>query len=372
MSGAAIHAAIHAIVMPKWGMAMDQGTVTAWLAAEGSSVATGQEIVEIESAKAAAAVEAKVAGVLRRVAEVGAVLPVGGLVGVIAESGASDQAVADYIAAHKDEIAATGAEQGPVPRLIEVGGRRLNCLDVGAGGEAVLLVHGFGGDLRGWGLVHDLLAGALRVVAFDLPGHGGSDPELGEGTPAALAALVPELATALGLKRVHLVGHSLGGAVAIAAAAAAGPGLIASLTLIASAGLGAEIDGGYIAGFLAAKRRRDLKEVVERLFADPAFVTGAMIEDILRMRRMDGVDEALRRLAARCFPDGRQAEFGLRAAFLGLPQPSQVIWGADDRIIPAAHVAGLAKATVLAGAGHMVQIERADEVARLILELARS
>jgi len=365
MSGAAIHA----VVMPKWGMAMDQGTVTAWLAAEGSSVATGQEIVEIESAKAAAAVEAKAAGVLRRVAEAGTVLPVGGLVGVIAESGASDQAIADYIAAHKDDIAATGAEQGPAARPVEVGGRRLNCLDVGAGEEAVLLVHGFGGDLRGWGPVHDILAGALRTVAFDLPGHGGSDPELGEGTPAALAALLPELAAAFGLKRVHLVGHSLGGAVAIAAAAAH-PGLIASLTLIASAGLGAEIDGGYIAGFLAARRRRDLKEVVERLFADPAFVTGAMIEDILRMRRMDGVDEALRRLAARCFPDGRQAEFGLRAALLGLPQPSQAIWGADDRIIPAAHVEGLARATVLAGAGHMVQIERADEVARLILELA--
>ena len=100
---------------------------------------------------------------------------------------------------------------------------------------------------------------------------------------------------ALGADRAHLVGHSLGGAVALAAAAR-DPGRIASLTLIAPAGFGAEINTGYLRGFADAQTRRELKPVVAQLFADESLVTRQLVDDLLAYKRLDGVDEALHTL----------------------------------------------------------------------------
>jgi pyruvate dehydrogenase E2 component (dihydrolipoyllysine-residue acetyltransferase) len=73
--------------MPKWGLSMREGKVTDWLVAEGEEVAEGTELFEVETEKIDGAVESPAAGVLRRrVAEVGAVVPVGGLVGVRAST----------------------------------------------------------------------------------------------------------------------------------------------------------------------------------------------------------------------------------------------------------------------------------------------
>ena len=56
-----------------------------------------------------------------------------------------------------------------------------------------------------------------------------------------------------------------------------------------SAGLGAEINAGYIEGFVAAGSRRELKPVLEQLFADPALVSRQMVDDVLKYKRLDGV-----------------------------------------------------------------------------------
>jgi pyruvate dehydrogenase E2 component (dihydrolipoamide acetyltransferase) len=172
---------------------------------------------------------------------------------------------------------------------------------------------------------------------------------------------------ALGIQQAHLVAHSLGGAVAIALAEAA-PGRVASLTLIGSAGLGPDIDGAYIEGFLAAKRRKDLKPVIARLFSDERFVTEPLLEQLIRMKRIDGVDAALRGIAAAAFPGGRQA-IELRSALSDLPMPVRVVWGDADAIIPAAHAEGLGRGTILPAAGHLAHVERPAEVAELVREL---
>ena len=79
---------ILAVTVPKWGMAMEEGTVTAWHVEEGAPVAEGDEVLDVESTKIANAIEARAGGVLRRrVAAVGATLPVGGLLAVIGGGG---------------------------------------------------------------------------------------------------------------------------------------------------------------------------------------------------------------------------------------------------------------------------------------------
>lgn len=359
--------AIHPITVPKWGMAMDAGTVTAWHVAEGQTVAAGQDVLDVESTKIANAIEAKQSGTLRRVvAAVGATLPVGGLLGVIADAGVPDAAIDAFVAGFKVEAVEGEGDGGPRTSVVMVGGRAIRVLDTGAGDPPIVLVHGFGGDLNAWLFNQPTLASARRVIALDLPGHGQSTMDVGDGTVATLAVVLEGVLDALGIAEAHLVGHSLGGAVCLAARRRA-----KSLTLIASAGLGPEINGSYIDGFVAAERRKEMGAVLGTLFADAGLVTRQMVEDVLKAKRIDGAQAALGAIAAACFAGGRQA-IDLRAALTGLTCPAQVIWGTADRVIPVAHADGLPASVAVhrLDAGHMPHMEKAADVTRLIAALA--
>jgi len=359
---------IYAITMPKWGMAMEEGAVVAWHVEEGAPIAVGEEIVDVESTKAASGIEAKQAGLLRRrIAEVGDVVPVGGLLAIVAGAEISDDAIQEFLASFETATAQSEAVDSQLPRRVAVGDRHLNYVEQGVGEVPIVLLHGFGGNLNSWLFNRPELAARHRVIALDLPGHGESDEKVGAGGAADLAAAVLGIMDALQIGRAHLVGHSMGGAVAIAIAADQ-PARVRSLTLVASAGLGPEIDGAYISGFLAAKRRKDMKAVIARLFAKEVMVSDRMLEDLIRMKRIDGAETALCRIAESFFPGGRQIDSGLRAALLGSPISYQVIWGREDGVIPWRHADGLANVATLDGAGHMVQMEKPSAVNRLILD----
>ena len=207
------------------------------------------------------------------------------------------------------------------------------------------------------------------MIALDLPGHGESSKDVGAGDLDLLATTVGAFLDGLGVARAHLVGHSLGGAVA-ARLAASRPGLVASLALIAPGGFGDEIDGEYIDGFVAAESRRDLKPLLERLFADPELVTRRLVDDVLRMKRIDGVTEALGTLAAAVVPAGRQAD-RVAEPLAGTGIPVLVVWGSADRIVPVGQAQAAppgARVELLEGAGHSPHMERAGEVNRLLDE----
>jgi pyruvate dehydrogenase E2 component (dihydrolipoamide acetyltransferase) len=94
---------IKAIIMPKWGLEMVEGTLAKWHVAEGTAVNEGQPIMDVETEKIANEVEADVGGVLRRVADEGQVIPVGGLLGVIAANDASEADVQNFIKNYRSE-----------------------------------------------------------------------------------------------------------------------------------------------------------------------------------------------------------------------------------------------------------------------------
>lgn len=356
------------ITVPKWGMAMDEGTLTAWHVAEGAAVAEGQEILDLESTKIANAIEAKAGGILRRrvVAE-GEVRPVGALLGVIAPADVPDAAIEAFVAGFKIEVVEGEEASGPASSTVAVAGRAIAFVDQGEGDPPIVLVHGFGGDRANWMFNQAALAAKRRTIALDLPGHGQSAMDVGDGSRAALAATLLGFLDALGIARAHLVGHSLGGAVSLATALDT-PGRVASLTLVASAGLGPEIDGAYLAAFLAAERRRDMTEALKRLFGNPEAVTRAMVEEVLKAKRMDGAQAALTAIAGANFPGGRQDAVA-PARLAALATPALVIWGERDAIIPAAHAQSVpgAQTLVVPGAGHMVHLEAPGPVGEAIL-----
>jgi pyruvate dehydrogenase E2 component (dihydrolipoamide acetyltransferase) len=214
----------------------------------------------------------------------------------------------------------------------------------------------------------DALAEKATVYALDLPGHGQSSKTIAEPSLAGLSHALVGLTDALGIANAHIVGHSVGGAVAMQTALDA-PDRVKSLTLMCSAGLGPEINSAYIDGYVKATSRRDLRPVLERLFADPKLVSRQLVDDALKYKRIDGVAEALRRPQLNLFEDGKQRT-NLAPLLRHVACPVLVIWGEQDDIIPASHAHALAdkaRAEIVPSAGHMVQMEKARSVNELIL-----
>jgi pyruvate dehydrogenase E2 component (dihydrolipoamide acetyltransferase) len=311
---------------------------------------------------------------LRRIiARVGEDVPVSSTIALIAPPGVSDDDLNAAVAEARAVIDAglpDDADGGPAVETAAIGGRRISYVGTGQDGDVVLLVHGYGGDRNSWLFVQEPLAARHRVYALDLPGHGTSSKDVGDGSVGTLADAVLGVLDAIGAERAHLVGHSLGGAVTVAAAARA-PGRISSLTLIAPSGFGSEINADYLRGFADAQTRRELKPVVGQLFADESLVTRQMVDDLLAYKRLDGVETALHTLVGTLL-DGDTQRIDSAAAItaIGGAVPVTVVWGSADQVIPATQAESVAGAVrhVLDRAGHMPHMERPAEVQAAVEE----
>ncbi len=365
-------AAITPIVMPKWGLSMKEGTVGGWMVEVGTQITVGMPILEVETDKIANAVEAPDAGLLRRkIATEGEVLPVKALLGVLADQDVSDADIDTYVATFvvPTTDADNEAEAGPAYQYVEVDGLRIRYARRGsADGTPVLFIHGFGGDLDNWLFNIDAIGEKHPVIALDLPGHGQSAAKLPGTSLEALANFVGRFMEVIEVAHAHLVGHSVGGAIA-AQLALTQPQKVASLSLIDSAGFGPEINTAYTEGFARAASRRELKPVLELLFKDPTLVSRQMVDDVLKYKRLDGITELLESLNNDLFKGGIQVtQPGL--ALAGSGKPVLMVWGKDDQIVPAAHAANAPTGATVEqfdGVGHMAQMERAGDVNRLIL-----
>jgi pyruvate dehydrogenase E2 component (dihydrolipoamide acetyltransferase) len=361
--------------MPKWGLSMKEGAIVDWWKQEGDEVAEGEDLVDIETSKISNVCESPAAGVLRRiVGQPGETLPVGALIGVLASADASDAEVeafiADFNANFTPEAGDEEAEGALAISTVEIGeGRALRVGRAGpAEGAPIVLIHGYGGDLNNWLFNVEALAAKAPVIAVDLPGHGGSSKDVGDGRLATLAAGVGAALSALGVNEAHLAGHSLGAAVA-ARLAIDNPGLARSLTLICPAYLpGTSLSEVFVNGMVDAQRAKDIKPLLEMLFADPSAVSKDMVEDIVKFKRTDGVEEALSAIRDAMLAG---ADARTLAADLAKLPPTLVIASRTDRIVGAPDETALPAAVRVAWiekAGHMPHLEQANAVNALILE----
>ena len=253
----------------------------------------------------------------------------------------------------------------------EVGGLRVRYADRGFGDSVVLLLHGFGGDLDNWMFNLDSLAEKHRLLALDLPGHGQSVKTNVDPSLSGMATFVRKFLDVLSVSSVHVVGHSMGGAIAMQLASDS-PETVKSLGLICSAGLGPDINSDYLRGFVEAQSQQELKLVLQQLFADESLVNLQLVNDLLNYKRIDGVEATLNALSETLISAGEQTFLTDNIVASGIPV--LVIWGKQDRIIPVSHAQNFSAAggycvevEIFDSAGHMVQMEKAYEVNRSLL-----
>jgi len=271
-----------------------------------------------------------------------------------------------------EEARAAPAETGE-ERDVDVNGITTHCLIAGpAGARPVVFVHGLGGSLITWSLNLTAFAERFRICALDLPGAGNSAKPAMDYSVPALADFLVRFLDALGpeWQRVNVVGHSLGGAVALAFAGHY-PDRVERLVLEDSAGLGPEIDPTLLNLIQSEPTREHVRAELACFFAQPAMVQEALVDQIYEQRQMPGARDALLATTEVAFAGGSQ-RIDLRETLASLPHPVLVIWGAADRVIPVAHVQAASRAQqsqieVFADAGHGPHIERSAAFNQLVI-----
>ena len=234
-------------------------------------------------------------------------------------------------------------------------------------GIPVVLLHGFTSDSQSWAPLEKALGPTRPLVRIDLPGHGKS-PKRHVRSFQDLSRMIVEAfdEATRDVEAVHIVGHSLGAALALALADLRGR-RIASLTLIAPAGLGPEIDAAALNGIVRASRVESLAPWLRKLTATPEGISDDYARAAMRSREDASLRACQADMASALFPDGVQA-FDLRAALQRIDLPIQILWGRSDHIFPSAHgilADGEFALHLLTGAGHIPQIECPDRVARI-------
>jgi pimeloyl-ACP methyl ester carboxylesterase len=249
---------------------------------------------------------------------------------------------------------------------------------------AVLLVHGIAGNASTWDAVLPLLARDHDVIALDLPGHGASDPPIGDFSTGAYACVLRDLLEVLEVDGATIVGHSLGGGVTMQFAYQF-PELMQRMVLVNSGGLGREVSAIVRAASLPGSEL-----VIPVLASSPVRLAGRLTGRALAaIGRAPSVDqrEAGSSLAGLADPDARRAFIGTvrslmdvrgqrvsatNRLYLADAIPTLIVWGAHDTIIPIAHGREAAEAMpashleVFDDSGHFPHVDRPDRFARLL------
>ena len=233
----------------------------------------------------------------------------------------------------------------------------------------IVLLHGIFGNADTWaGIFGRLGSAGQAVAAFDLPAHGRSP--LSGMSIANMTTALKEAISRLPSGPKVLVGHSLGGAIAALLAQQMPKGSVSSLVLLAPAGLGTEINQGFIDGLLNSGSeivvRRELAKLANQL---PA-ISDEFLSNL--MSKIQSGEKDLRFMARELCQDGVQ-QIDIRGVLEELPFPVTVFWGRQDQIIPWRHALNAPAKTALhliAGVGHMPQWECQGLVGDRLLQAA--
>jgi pimeloyl-ACP methyl ester carboxylesterase len=248
----------------------------------------------------------------------------------------------------------TGRERyvGVTPTIervdISLHGQRVY-FNIAGQGPAVVLIHGVAGRASQWDGVAQLLAETHTVVAPDLLGHGDSAKPRGDYSLGAHASGIRDLLVGLGVERATVVGHSLGGGIAMQFAYQF-PERCERLVLVSSGGLGEEVHAllraatlpgsEFVLPLLTHPRVLDVASVVPRALGRIGLRTRPDLTEMARgyqsLSNAEARSAFIHTLRAVIDPTGQRINASDRL-YLASMMPTLIIWGCRDRIIPVEH-----------------------------------
>ena len=268
-------------------------------------------------------------------------------------------------------------------------GHRVSYRTAGSG-PALLLLHGIANSSETWERAASLLGERFTLIAPDLLGHGESATPRGDYSLGAHASAARDVANALGHERVTVVGHSLGGGIAMQFAYQF-PERAERLVLVSSGGLGREVHlllraaalpgADFVLPALTSRRviafGRGIGELLGRVGLQPDGDVGVLARGFASLDDAGSRQAFLHTVRAVIEPGGQRVSAGERLA-LAARLPTLIVWGERDAIIPASHGAAAHEAMpgsrfeVFEGAGHMPHDDDPERFAALLTEFCET
>ncbi len=277
-------------------------------------------------------------------------------------------------------MSATSAEH-----TVTLHGHAFSYTDSGSG-PVLLFIHGLLGSQKQWAHLVDELDEDHRLIVPDLFGHGESAKPVGDYSLGAHAATLRDLLDRLGIEQVTLVGHSLGGGIAMVFSYLF-PERVERLVLVASGGLGREVSpllrsatlpgAEYVLPVIASGWMRDRIASAGRLLGSVGLRPGSDVREVWTGFTSLGDGDTRRAFLAttRAVIDpGGQSVSAHDYLPDATPIPTLVVWGTKDRMIPAWHAASATtsiencRVELFQGAGHFPHLDDPDRFASLVRE----
>ena len=269
------------------------------------------------------------------------------------------------------------------PHKVVLHNHELSYVDSGSG-PAVLFIHGILGSQRQWWHLVDDMDNDHRVLLPDLFGHGDSAKPMGDYSLSSHAATMRDLLDHLGVERVTLVGHSLGGGIAMQFFYLF-PERVERLVLVSSGGLGREVSlllrsatlpgAAQVLSVAASASVLSRIEALGRGASKVGWKPGSDISAIWRGFKSLGDRESRRAFLSttRAVIDFGGQSISAHDHLQGvLPIPTLIVWGSKDRMIPAWHALSAQQAVpgcrveLFEGAGHFPHLDDPDRFARIL------
>ncbi len=271
------------------------------------------------------------------------------------------------------------------PTELTLHGHRIGYRTAGSG-PALLLLHGITNSSETWERVAPRLAERFTLIAPDLLGHGRSATPRGDYSLGAHASGARDLLTALGTERVTVVGHSLGGGIAMQFAYQF-PERCERLVLVSSGGLGREVHlllraaalpgAEYVLPALTSARLlgvgREIGGLLRRLRLTPGEDLEVLARGFASLDNAGSRQAFLHTVRSVIEPGGQRVSAQDRLTLIAL-LPTLIVWGERDSIIPVCHGAAAHAAMpgsrfeVFPGAGHMPHDADPERFAALLTE----
>ena len=273
--------------------------------------------------------------------------------------------------------------QAPQDHYIKIGDINTRYWAAGDTGPPVVLIHGVGRFMEEWLPSFDRLTLHYRVFALDLPGHGHTDKPLSISYRLVdLAGFVHQFIEALQIHQAHIIGHSLGGGIALQLVLQF-PEAVEKLVLVCAAGLGKEATlvlrltaVPLLGEFLTRPSFKGTKRLLKEFVEDPALLTDDFVEFSYRMAAQPGAQQAVLktlRSAGNLFGQFDETYRPIVENLASIRHPVMIIWGRQDRVLPVAHgqaaVTGLpdARLEIIEDCGHLPMLEETEMFNKFIL-----